>query len=256
MAESQKATILPFGPIAASGGHSDHATNADLREKLRMVEAILFASSEPVSQKALLSRLPDGADLDSLLKELQQAYSGRGVNLVRIGDNWGFRTADDLGFLLQKEAVDTRKLSRAALEVLATIAYHQPVTRAEVEEVRGVATSKGTLDVLLETGWVKLRGRRKSPGRPVTYGTTIEFLDHFGLEELRDLPGLEELKGAGLLQSQLPANFKVPMPYDSDELTEDEEAFSADDIEEMGLLTPFGDEEGFDDDDAPAVDED
>jgi len=160
--------------------------------------------------------------------------------VVRIGGSWAFRTADDLGFLLQKEATEVRKLSRAALEVLATVAYHQPVTRAEVEEVRGVATSKGTLDVLLETGWVRMRGRRKTPGRPVTYGTTDSFLDHFGLAELRDLPGIEELKGAGLLQSRLPANFQVPVPSDAEDLTEDEDPFTPDDLEELGLLPPSG----------------
>ncbi len=238
MAESREATILPFAPI--DGQASGRMAAEDLREQLRMVEAILFASAEPVPEKALAARLPEGADLGQLMDELQQAYSSRGVNVVKIGGNWAFRTADDLSFLLQKEAIETRKLSRAALEVLATIAYHQPVTRAEVEEVRGVATSKGTLDVLLETGWVKMRGRRKTPGRPVTYGTTDTFLDHFGLSELRDLPGLEELKGAGLLQSQLPTNFQVPMPNDSDELSEDEDPFTEDDIEELGLLPPTG----------------
>lgn len=241
MADSQEATILPFGPIGAAE-RGDSAAE-DMREQIRMVEAILFASAEPVSERALTDRLPEGADLDALMTELKQAYSSRGVNVVRIGGNWAFRTADDLGFILQKEAFETKKLSRAALEVLAIIAYHQPVTRAEVEEIRGVATSKGTLDVLLETGWIRMRGRRKSPGRPVTYGTTDHFLDHFGLEELRDLPGLDELKGAGLLQSQLPANFKVPMPNDSDELTDDEEAFTAEDIEELGILSPMGEED-------------
>lgn len=238
MAESQEATILQFAPV--DSGPSGDTSPEDLREQMRMVEAILFASAEPVPEKALAGRLPEGADIRQLMDALQQAYASRGVNVVKIGGNWAFRTADDLGFLLQKEAVETKKLSRAALEVLATIAYHQPVTRAEVEEVRGVATSKGTLDVLLETGWVKMRGRRKTPGRPVTYGTTDAFLDHFGLSELRDLPGLEELKGAGLLQSQLPANFQVPMPNDADELTDDEEAFTEEDIEELGLLPPTG----------------
>ena len=242
MADSHEATILPFGPVSGETA-PDNVSPDDLREQLRMVEAILFASSEPVSDKILLDRLPDGADLKVLMNELQQAYETRGVNVVKIGGNWAFRTADDLSFILQKEAVETKKLSRAALVVLAIIGYHQPVTRAEIEEIRGVATSKGTLDVLMETGWVKMRGRRKTPGRPVTYGTTDEFLDHFGLEELRDLPGLDELKGAGLLQSQLPANFQVPMPNDSDELTEDEEPFTPDDLEELGLLTPMGDEE-------------
>lgn len=235
MAEKQEAEILAFTP--AGDEHKD------LREQLRIVEAIIFASSEPVPEKVLKERLPEDADLSLLLQELKQAYSLRGVNLVKVDKAWAFRTAEDLGFLLQKETVSVKKLSRAALEVLATIAYHQPVTRAEVEEIRGVATSKGTLDVLMETDWVKMRGRRKTPGRPVTYGTTEHFLDHFGLEELRDLPGLEELKGSGMLQSQLPANFQVPVPHDSDELTEDEEAFTLDDVEELGLLTPMGEEE-------------
>ncbi len=208
-----------------------------------MIEAILFASAEPISEKVLAERLPEGADVSALLQELQQAYASRGVNVVKIGNNWAFRTADDLGFLLSREAVEVKKLSRAALEVLATIAYHQPVTRAEIEEVRGVSTSKGTLDVLLETGWVRMRGRRKTPGRPVTYGTSNVFLDHFGLSELRDLPGLEELKGAGLLQADMPSNFKMPAPSDSEELTDDEDPFTPEDLEELGLLSPSGGEE-------------
>jgi len=235
MAENQTANVVSFSPAGGEGRNA-----RDLREQIRMIEALLFASAEPVSEKTLADRMPDGADIRLLLQELQQAYSGRGVNLVKLGDHWAFRTADDLGFLLQKEAVEVKKLSRAALEVLAIIAYHQPVTRAEVEEIRGVATSKGTLDVLMETGWVKMRGRRKTPGRPVTYGTTTEFLDHFGISELRDLPGLEELKGAGLLQSQLPAHFQVPVPVDSDELTEDEDPLTDTDFEELGLLPPTG----------------
>lgn len=234
MAQVHEAEIVSFDP---SG--SGNQETRDLREHLRMVEAIVFASSEPVSEKALSERLPEDVDLEVLMLELQQAYSGRGVNLVKIGENWAFRTADDLSFLLQKETVETRKLSRAALEVLAIIAYHQPVTRAEIEEIRGVATSKGTLDVLLETDWVKMRGRRKTPGRPVTYGTTIAFLDQFGLEELKDLPGLEDLKGAGLLRSQVPANFVVPEPNDSDDLMDDEDPLVPEDLEELGLLSPL-----------------
>jgi len=235
MSHRNEAEILAFDPVRAGGQQ-----HADLREHVRMVEAIVFASSEPVSQKALAERLPEGVDLEVLMRELQQAYSGRGVNLVKVGDNWAFRTADDLGFLLQKETTETRKLSRAALEVLAIVAYHQPVTRAEIEEIRGVATSKGTLDMLLETEWVRMRGRRKTPGRPVTYGTTDAFLDQFALEELKDLPGLDELKGAGLLRSQVPASFIVPEPYDSDELTEDEDPLLENDLEELGLLPPSG----------------
>lgn len=231
----QNSTVIPFT--------KDTSQAEELREQMRMVEAIVFASSEPVSEKALKERLPDGCNLKPLMSGLQSFYASRGVNLVKIGGNWSFRTADDLSFILQKEAVNVKKLTRAALEVLATIAYHQPVTRAEIEEIRGVATSKGTLDVLMEADWVKMRGRRKTPGRPVTYGTTDHFLAHFGLEELRDLPGLEELKGSGMLQSQLPANFQVPLPYDSDELTEDEDPFTPDDVEELGLLSPMGGEE-------------
>jgi segregation and condensation protein B len=236
MVKFSEAKILDFNP--ASG---DDTAGADRLENLRIVEAIVFASSEPVSEKSLINRLPDGADFDAVISELQQVYAGRGVNLVQIGANWAFRTADDLGFLLQREAVEVKKLSRAALEMLATIAYHQPVTRAEIEEVRGVATSKGTLDVLMETGWVRIRGRRRTPGRPVTYGTTDEFLNHFGIEELRDLPGLEELKGAGLLQSNMPSNFSMPLPSDDAELAEDEDPLTSEDIEELGLFPSNGD---------------
>ena len=169
----------------AQDGLPDHA------EAMRMAEAIVFASAEPVTEKALAARLPQGADISAVMTDLQALYSVRGVNLVRVSDAWAFRTAQDLGFLMSRDATAQRKLSRAALEVLAIIAYHQPVTRAEVEEIRGVETSKGTLDTLLETGWVRMRGRRRTPGRPVTYGSTPGFLDHFGLEELRDLPGLD-----------------------------------------------------------------
>lgn len=209
-------------------------------EAMRMAEALVFASAEPVSEKALADRLPDGVDIGSLMEELAETYEKRGVNLLRVDNAWAFRTAGDLSFLMQREQVQQRKLSRAALEVLAIIAYHQPVTRAEMEEIRGVDTSKGTLDVLLETGWIKLRGRRKTPGRPVTYGTTLEFIDHFGLTEIRDLPGMEELKAAGLLSARMPAGFTVPMPsIDPDALTDDEEELEDIDLEELGLLTPI-----------------
>ncbi len=209
-------------------------------EAKRMAEALVFASAEPVTEKALADRLPDGIDVRSLMEELAESYENRGVNLLRVENAWAFRTAGDLSFLMQREQVQQRKLSRAALEVLAIIAYHQPVTRAEMEEIRGVDTSKGTLDVLLETGWIKLRGRRKTPGRPVTYGTTLEFIDHFGLTEIRDLPGMDELKAAGLLSSRMPSGFSVPMPnIDSDALTDDEEEFGDIDLEELGLLTPI-----------------
>ncbi|WP_375165940.1 SMC-Scp complex subunit ScpB [Chelativorans sp.] len=208
-------------------------------EAKRMAEALVFASAAPVSSKALAERLPDGVDIAAVMEELRRDYARRGVNLVRVEDSWAFRTAGDLAFLLSRDAVQQKKLSRAALEMLAVIAYHQPVTRAEIEEIRGVETSKGTLDLLLETGWVKIRGRRRAPGRPVTYGTTTEFLDHFGLEELRDLPGMDELKGAGLLSPRMPSNFSMPQPpADSDTLAPDEDALTDIDLEELGLLTP------------------
>ncbi|MES0808790.1 SMC-Scp complex subunit ScpB [Roseibium sp. SCPC15] len=188
-----------------------------------MAEALLFASSEPLSLEELTLRLPDGIDVLGVLEDLQKVYASRGVNLVRLAGKWCFRTADDLAYLMHRNVEEQRKLSRAALETLAIIAYHQPVTRAEIEEIRGVSTSKGTLDVLLETTWIRMRGRRRTPGRPVTYGTTDQFLIHFGLESVKDLPGLEELKGAGLLDSAVPASFLVPTPSDEDALTEDED---------------------------------
>jgi segregation and condensation protein B len=197
--------------------------STDRREKLRIVEALLFAAAEPLDEKAIARHFVEGEDVRALLEELQSSYAGRGVNLMRVAGKWAFRTADDLSFLLEKQAVEQRRLSRAALETLAIIAYHQPVTRAEIEEIRGVSTSKGTIDVLLETGWIKLRGRRRAPGRPVTYGTTEAFLAHFGFDTIQDLPGLNELKGAGLLDSNLPPGFSMPNPDDAPELHEDEE---------------------------------
>ncbi|MEM1376048.1 MAG: SMC-Scp complex subunit ScpB [Pseudomonadota bacterium] len=215
-----------------------------LHEAVRMAEALLFASSEPVSEKALADRLPEGIDVAEVLEELETFYAKRGVNLIRTEKSWAFRTASDLSFLMSREQVQVRKLSRAALEVLAIIAYHQPVTRAEMEEIRGVETSKGTLDVLLESGWIKLRGRRKTPGRPVTYGTTLAFLDHFGLAEVRDLPGMDELKAAGLLSSRLPRDFIAGAPnIDPDQLTEDEDPLEDIDLEDLGLLTPKGEDD-------------
>lgn len=209
---------------------------------VRMVEAILFASAEPVSEAMLLQRLPYDVDLKPIMQTLKTEYQLRGVNLIRVGDSWAFRTAPDLAFLMSHDQVKQKKLSRAASEVLAIIAYHQPVTRAEIEDIRGVEASKGTLDVLMEAGWVRMRGRRRSPGRPVTYGTTNGFLDHFGLSDIKDLPGMEELRGAGLLSSRLPSNFSVPVPFSgTDELTEDEDPFSISDIEELGLFPPKAD---------------
>jgi segregation and condensation protein B len=206
-------------------------------EELRIVEALLFAAEEPLDEKTLTARLPAGVDVRALLAQLQHEYASRGVNLVRVGGKWTLRTASDLAWLLTREALVTRKLSRAAMETLAIVAYHQPVTRAEVEEIRGVTTSKGTLDVLLETGWVRLRGRRKAPGRPVTYGTSEAFLSHFGLEALTDLPGLDELKGAGLIEASLPAGFSVPVPSDDPALRDDEEPLEPSDLD-LGLAPP------------------
>src|SRR3979490_1335667 len=185
-------------------------------EELRLLEALLFASSEPLDQAALAKRMPDGVDVKVALAQLQADYASRGVNLVRVANKWTFRTAGDLSWLMTRETTETRRLSRAAIEMLAIIAYHQPVTRAEIEEIRGVVTSKGTLDLLLETGWLRLRGRRRVPGRPVTYGRTEAFVPHFGPDTVADLPGVDELKGAGLLDSRVPANFSIPEPHVGD----------------------------------------
>ncbi|MBN9586348.1 MAG: SMC-Scp complex subunit ScpB [Afipia sp. 62-7] len=200
-------------------------------EELRLLEALLFASSEPLEESALAKRMPEGIDIKAALAQLQADYSLRGVNLVRVANKWTFRTAGDLAWLMTRESTETRRLSRAAIEMLAIIAYHQPVTRAEIEEIRGVVTSKGTLDVLLETGWIRPRGRRKTPGRPLTFGTTEAFLSQFSLEALNDLPGLDELKGAGLLDTRLPSGFSVPSPSDDPELREDEEPLEPGDLD-------------------------
>jgi segregation and condensation protein B len=211
-----------------------------LSEAERIAEALVFASAQPVSESFIAERVARGVDIPALMQKLKADYAMRGVNLVQVDGAWAFRTAADLSFVIRRDENEVRKLSRAALEVLAIIAYHQPVTRAEIEDIRGVQTSKGTLDVLMESGWVRFRGRRRTPGRPVTLGTTRDFLDHFGLEELRDLPGLEELKGAGLLSGRIPANFNIPSPLMSDELTEDEDPITQMDLEELGILPPSG----------------
>ena len=195
----------------------------EMLEAVRICEALLFAASEPLSEAQLAARLPDSVELTDVLAELKRFYTPRGVNLVKAAGKWTFRTAGDLGWLLSRDSKEQKKLSRAALETLAICAYHQPVTRAEIEDIRGVAISKGTLDVLIETGWVRLRGRRKAPGRPVTYGTTEIFLSHFGLERVGDLPGLDDLKKSGMFDGKLPQGFGVPMPNDDSALTEDEE---------------------------------
>ena len=201
----------------------------DRFQLLRLLEAILFATTEPMAEKTLAQRLPAGADIAGLLQELAGLYANRGVHLMQLGDRWAFRTAPDLGERLQTETVVTRKLSRAAIETLAIIAYHQPVTRAEVEEIRGVALFRGTLDTLLEANWIRPKGRRQTPGRPVTWVTTDAFLDHFGLESREALPGIEELKAAGLLDarsaiSTLGAQAMAAVPPPEDEGEEENEA--------------------------------
>lgn len=205
-------------------------------EALRRLEAVLFAAPTPLTEVQLAARLPEDEDVSARLAQLQTVYANRGVNLVQVADGWAFRTAPDLAPLMQDVRESTRRLSRAALETLAIIAYHQPVTRAEIEEIRGVAVAKGTLDILLESGWVRLRGRRRAPGRPVTFGTTPAFLDHFSLSGIADLPGLDDLKGAGLLEGKPPAGFSVPVPRDDDTLLEDEDPLDGD-----------GDHDGLDD---------
>ncbi|WP_246775952.1 SMC-Scp complex subunit ScpB [Methylobacterium aquaticum] len=190
-------------------------------DTVRLAEALIFCASTPVTEADLAARLPPGTDMRAVLAEIAGAYADRGLVLARVAGGYAFRTAPDLAPALRGGVPEPRRLSRAALETLAIVAYHQPVTRAEIEEIRGVTTSKGSLDLLLETGWVRLRGRRRTPGRPVTYGTTPAFLDHFGLDAVSDLPGLDELKGLGLLEGRLPAGFRVPQPGDAAGADED-----------------------------------
>ncbi len=203
-----------------------------LHEQERMVEAILFASATPLTLRQIASRMPDGCQPAEVLYGLRVRYEGRGVQLARVGEAWVFRTAADLGFLMQEEALENRRLSRAATETLAVIAYHQPVTRTEIEEIRGVAVNRGTLDQLIEMGWVKIGRRRMTPGRPVTFVVTEDFLDHFGLESARDLPGLSELRAAGLLESRPPADHSpaaiLPLPSDGDDPVEPADFFEDD----------------------------
>jgi segregation and condensation protein B len=207
---------------AKSGWDEDDAREAH-GLALRIAEALLFASAQPVKLADIAAQCPDGVDMAAVMADLSRRYDGRGVELAQVAGGYAFRTAPDLGYLLQRETSEQKKLTRAGMETLAIIAYHQPVTRTEIEEIRGVATSKGTLDLLLETGWIRMRGRRRTPGRPITYGTTPVFLDHFGLDRIDDLPGLEELKGAGFIDGRLPADITVPNPDDSDALHEDED---------------------------------
>lgn len=198
-------------------------TTGDLDTDLRHLEALLFAAVEPIDVQTLRDRMPVEADVGALLARLARDYEGRGINLVRVADRWRFQTAPDLASNLIDVKEARRKLSNAALETLAIVAYHQPVTRAEIEDVRGVAVSRGTLDVLMELGWLRLRGRRRTPGRPVTYGTTDGFLAHFNLETITDLPGRDDLKAAGLLDPRLPKDFEMPEPMMVDDLSFDED---------------------------------
>ncbi|MBJ2150518.1 SMC-Scp complex subunit ScpB [Paracoccus sp. IB05] len=186
-------------------------------EQERMVEAMLFAATEPMTVAELVKRMPHGCDPAEALAYLRKRYEGRGVHLARVGDAWAFRTAGDLGHLMVREQVETRKLSRAAIETLAIIAYHQPVTRAEIEEIRGVAVSRGTVDQLMEMEWIRFGRRRMTPGRPVTFVVTEGFLDHFGLESARDLPGLKELRSAGLLENRPMPGLDQPRDDDEEE---------------------------------------
>ncbi len=192
-----------------------------MEHDLRLLEALLFAAIEPIDIETLRERLPEGTDVGALIARLARDYAGRGINLVRVSGRWRFQTAPDLEPYLEDVKETPRKLSKAALETLAIIAYHQPVTRPEIEDIRGVAVSAGTLDVLMELGWIRIRGRRRTPGRPVTYGTTDSFLAHFNLEEITDLPGRDELKAAGLLDSRLPKDFEMPTPMISMDTDED-----------------------------------
>ncbi len=215
-------------------------TAGDIDSNLRLLEALLFAAVEPIDVQTLRERMPEDVDVGALLARLVRDYEGRGVNLVRVADRWRFQTAPDLAPNLTDVKEARRKLSNAALETLAIVAYHQPVTRAEVEDVRGVAVSKGTLDVLMELGWLRLRGRRRTPGRPVTYGTTHAFLAHFNLETISDLPGRDDLKAAGLLDPRLPKDFEMPEPMMVDDLRGDEDPLE--DEEEPAFFEDFLDE--------------
>jgi segregation and condensation protein B len=234
---------LPENPFVRDGGAQDPFDEAAaLGEHVRMVEALLFAAVEPLDIATMAGRMPSGADIEKALEILQERYDGRGILLQKIGRKFRFVTAPDIAPILEKEQIVPRKLSRAALETLAIIAYHQPCTRADIEEIRGVMVSKGSLDQLMELGWVRLRGRREHiPGRPILYGTSQDFLEHFGLESVSHLPGLADLKAAGLLTARLPAGFQVPTPSDSEEGDDGEGA-----PEQVDFVQDFIDEDEID----------
>lgn len=228
------AILFPESPCGRSSQETPAQLEPALAEGMRIAEAMLFAAPAPLAEQDIEKRLPRGVAAATVLEQLRAVYSSRGVNLVRVGGKWMFRTATDLAWAMASGEREPKRLSRAALETLAIVAYHQPVTRAEIEDIRGVAISKGTLDVLLETGWVRLRGRRRAPGRPITYGTTPAFLIEFGLETITDLPGLEELKGAGLLDGRLPPSFAIPQPSDAAGLAADEDPLENETPEHCG----------------------
>lgn len=218
---------------------NEMSDQTELDENLRILEALIFAAPEPVSEKELKEEFDEEVDIKALLQQLNVNYSNRGIHLVSFDGKWAFRTAPDLAAYLTKYKVVKKKLTKVAQETLSIIAYHQPVTRAEIEDVRGVQTSSGTLDVLLETGWIKMRGRRRAPGRPLAYGTTDLFLDQFGLSDINDLPGLGELKGAGLLDGALPPDFQVPSSQDLSGLMDDEDPLDEDDTLENDETLKF-----------------
>jgi len=235
LAAEARELAAALGDVQLGIGPAPDFGDADARQhlaSLRIAEALLFAASEPLNEATIAESLPKDIDVKAVLAELKEQYAGRGVNLVKVAGKWALRTAEDLSWLLEKHAHEERRLSKAALETLAIIAYHQPVTRAEIEEIRGVSTSGGTLDILLETGWVRPRGRRRAPGKPITYGTTDSFLTHFGLDNIKDLPGLADLKAQGLLDSNLPPGFSVPSPTDVAALMPDELPLDAGEDEE------------------------
>lgn len=236
-----------FRRLAAELGGmvQDTAPAPELDRAVRIAEALLFAAKEPLSDEDIARVLPEGVSVAEVLMDLRRLYTGRGIELQRVAGKWSFRTASDLGYLLSETSEEPRKLTRAGLETLAIIAYHQPVTRAEIEDIRGVATHRGTLDMLLDAGWVRMRGRRRTPGRPITYGTTEAFLVHFNLDRLSDLPGLDEMKGAGLIDSTNPG-FIVPLPSDDPALQADEDALEPDLFEQMTEERLEGSEEPLD----------
>lgn len=242
-----KASAGIEGDIVSLSSRLNPSRHEDLIDAdLRLLEALLFAASEPIDTTTLRERLPKDTDVGALLARLQRDYAGRGINLVTVAGRWRFQTAPDLAGDLVDVREAPRKLSKAALETLAIIAYHQPVTRADIEDVRGVAVSKGTLDVLMELGWIRLRGRRRTPGRPVTYGTTEGFLAHFNLEQISDLPGRDDLKAAGLLDPRLPKDFEMPEPSMLDALENDEDPLDMD-LEEPEFFEDFlADDKGAD----------